>query len=611
MGTIWAQNAGQTIIPMKKLCLILLCVCLGTSFAFAQKRGGRPVGKKPRTHQVSKSRRPVKNHKAPKSSLLTNQVERTVLSQTQHASFAANFPIQTGNQLLSLWNPSLYQKLSARFSRDEIKVIQQTLTHTDKLFFHQDAAEKPVFIPGKEWDYESVFSTELVAALRKKSLSFTQAQWNFLFAGRNLGHYLKGITLQTFLLEHHGRWPASSTHRSSEKSLYRDVYHLFMRHPDTKLVQDMHAWKQWVVGSTARLGENARGDQLVNEVKQFLQAHDNYWPSANGADPQEKALSNRIRMFMKLHPTHLQTEQLILLRQQAQGTTARTDMAVRTENLLGQVQQFIQAHNGLWPSVHSDDRAERQLYQQIAHAMVRDSQNPTTHLLQRLKDQAPGSTVRPSVGQQAQTLLAQLNLFLQQSGGKWPSPMASNPAEKHLYQVAQKLITRHANHPALEPVIQLRDEHCVTQTGRVVGPVSVRGEALQQALEQFLVTSQNRWPSLSALEESERLLAKRVRYFIQRHPDEPATHHMINLRKLAKQNVDKAYKKQVRRQQLEQEVARLSDELQQFRQTHSGAYPSVYTKDHDEYVLYTQIHKLLVLYPRDPLVQTLAPSGEE
>ncbi len=597
---------------IKKLCLIILCISLGISFATAQKMGGKPVGKKPYAHRGHQARRPTqKTRKAPKSHSLTNEVERAALIHAQQTQdlFLADFHVQTGSQLLSLWSPSLYHHLSARFSHDEIKVIQQALTQTDDLFFHRDATGNTTLIPGEDWDYASIFSSELETVLRNKGISFSQAQWSFLFAGRNLGHSLKGITLETFLLQHQGRWPSSSLPNSPEGILYRDVSHLFKRHPETKLVQDMQDWRQVSIGSTSRLGENARGIQLVSEVKQFLQAHNNCWPSASSDNPQEKALQGKIRMFMKLHPTSPLVSQLQLLRQQAQGTTVRTDITVRTENLLVQVQQFMQKHDGLWPSAHSGDPVERQLYQQIVHTFERDSENPATRQLQDLKEHASGSTVRPSANQQSQMLLAQMNSFLQKSGGKWPSSASTDPAEKHLYQVAQKLITRYPNHPALEPVIQLRATHQVTQTGRVVGSISIRGKTLQQALGQFLVSSQNRWPSLSSLDDAERLLAKRIHYFIQRHPDEPSTHHMVNLKKLAKKSADKERIRQVRRQQLEQKVARLADELQNFRQTHEGSYPSVRSRNHDEYVLYTKIHKLLELYPQDPLVQTLAPSG--
>ena len=163
-------------------------------------------------------------------------------------------------------------------------------------------------------------------------------------------------------------------------------------------------------------------------------------------------------------------------------------------------------------------------------------------------------------------------------------------------------MTRYPEHPAVAPFFQLKNSVYLSRAGSPVGSTQQRAENLLVQVTQFLQENQGRWPSPVAQADAERLLYRRLYYFMNAYPEEPAVQTLQILRQTAKEN--NRLNNQLHREVPPEEINQIAQELRVFREEHNGAYPSARSRDRAEHRLYKKLRHLQKKYPEDPLVRT-------
>ncbi len=541
----------------------------------------------------------------------------------------------TGPQALETHLPQWQNRLLEFFTAEQINALAQTFRATDEALFELDEAGSWVRPRSQEWQYALRFR----ALLESNAVKFRPDQYTVLFGKFSvLDDVFTRLNLQSFIFVHK-RSPRPSD-PGMEGKLARHVNYNITKRDGNRMNPEV---EEYIYGPLARRLSQSRGEvaqlwqettaqlfpkkavptsgsrrapsrtpaEILAQVKQFRQEHNGQNPSQTSAEPEEKSLRQAWRRVVYQYKDiaveeiedPVVQELVNLYRQTVQKQTAN-----RTpEEVLAQVKQFRQEHNGQNPFYDSADPEEKSLRVAWAYIVlgkykdipVEEIEDPVAQELVNLYRQ----TVREVTADRTpEEVLAQVKQFRQEHDGQNPSVKSADSEEKSLRLAWQNVVYKYKDtsveeieDPVAQELVQLHRE-----TVREYIDYRSPTEVLAQ-VKQFRQEHNGKNPSRRSADPEEKSLRVAWQNVVNKYKDtsveeiaDPVAQELVNL-----------YRQTVRDVAAPRTPAEVLAQVQQFRQEHNGQNPSQTSAEPEEKSLRFAWQKVVYKY-KDISVEEIA-----
>ena len=250
--------------------------------------------------------------------------------------------------------------------------------------------------------------------------------------------------LQTFLLEHDGRYPSAASKDRKEKKLAGQVGNLrqakkgkhnlaFNNIIENKLNSIDFIWD----------ADNKFDiDKFIEDLQTFLREHEGKYPRTGSEDNQEQKLAGQVNYLRQSKKGNIKNilDEKTEKKLNAIGFVWNAKKIFNIDNFIENLQTFIEK-NGKYPSMESENIEEKKLGRQVGALRLAKRGKGTTRLTSEMIQKLNAIRFVWEVDRSLDIdkFIERLQVFLREHNGKYPRQAAGDSAEQKLSNLVQRI----------------------------------------------------------------------------------------------------------------------------------------------------------------------------